>query len=100
MERLEEIKDGLESELKALKSTGKTSLDRIVNLDRFDDFASHFKKYVSEGIEPNDLRQMIKKFIHKVEVGTETVKIHWIVDKEHFERELALKGAGSSPLGV
>ncbi|MBX3019135.1 MAG: hypothetical protein KF767_14715 [Bdellovibrionaceae bacterium] len=48
----------------------------------------------------SQVSSMIKKFIHKVEVGTETVKIHWIVDKEHFERELALKGAGSSPLGV
>ena len=59
---------------------------------------------MTKEIEPNELRQMIKKFIHKVEVGTETVKIHWIVDDEHFERELALKGAGfsrsDSPLGA
>ena len=37
------------------------------------------------------MRQMIKKFIHKLEVGTDTVKTHWIVDEEHYERELALK---------
>lgn len=55
---------------------------------------------MTEAIPPNELRQMIKKFIHKVEVGTEAVNIHWIVDNEHFERELALKGAGSSPSGA
>lgn len=37
---------------------------------------------------------MIKNFSHKVEEGTETVSIHWIVDDKHFERELSLAGAG------
>lgn len=100
MERLEEIKDGHENELQALKSTGTTSLDLVVDLDKFEDFASHYRKFVIIDVEPNDLRQMIKKFIHKVEVGTETVKIHWIVDKEHYDRELALKRVGSSPCGA
>lgn len=94
MERLEKIKKDHESELQALKATGRTSLDRVVDLNKFDDFASHYRQFVTQEIAPNDLRQMIKKFIHKVEVGTESVKIHWIVDDEHFERELALKRAG------
>lgn len=104
MERLEEIKSSHESELQALRSTGRTSLDRVVDLSKFEEFSAHYRKLVTKEIEPNELRQMIKKFIHKVEVGTETVKIHWIVDDEHFERELALKGAGfsrsDSPLGA
>lgn len=70
----------------------------------FEEFSAHYQNLVTKEIEPNELRQMIKKFIHKVEVGTETVKIDWIVDDEHFERELTLKGAGSSlsgsPLGA
>lgn len=104
MERLEDIKVGHERELQALRSTGRTSLDRVVDLNKFEEFSTHYQKLVTKEIEPNELRQMIKKFIHKVEVGTETVKIHWIVDDEHYERELALKGAGSSlsdsPLGA
>ncbi len=93
MERLEDIKQGYEKELNALKGSGKTSLDRIVNLNKFEEFSNHCKKFMTKEIEPNDLRQIIKKFIHKVEVGTEDIKIHWIVDNEHFERELALAGA-------
>ncbi|MCO5144149.1 MAG: recombinase family protein [Oligoflexia bacterium] len=100
MERLQEIKESHEKELQSLKTTGRTSLDRVVDLNKFEDFVCHFRKFVNEEIPPNDLRQLIKKFIHKVEVGTETVKIHWIVDEEHYERELALKRAGSSPKGV
>lgn len=100
MERLEEIKEAHREELQSLKASGRTSLDRVVDLKNFEDFASHFKKFVNEGMDANDLRQMIKKFIHKVEVGTETVKIHWIVDKEHYERELALKRVSSTPSGV
>lgn len=100
MERLEDIRRSHESELQALKATGKTSLDRVVDLSKFDDFASHYRKFMTQEIPPNDLRQMVKKFINKVEVGTETVKIHWIVDEEHYERELALKRAGSSPSGA
>ncbi len=41
---------------------------------------------------------MIQKFVRKIEVGTETVKIHFIVDDEHYKRELAAKEVGSRPL--
>ena len=50
------------------------------------------------GASVPDQKQMVQKFIKKVEVGMETVKIHFIVDKEHFERELASKEADSRPL--
>lgn len=40
---------------------------------------------------------MLQKFIRKVEVGVNSVKIHWIVDHDHFDRELALKRASSVP---
>jgi hypothetical protein len=38
---------------------------------------------------------MIQKFVRKVEVGTDSFKIHYIVDQEHYKRELALKEASS-----
>ncbi len=55
---------------------------------------------MTQEIAPIDLSQMIKKFIHKVEVGTETVKLHSLVDEEHYDREMAPKRAGSSPSGA
>lgn len=101
MERLENIKADHEQELEELKQTGRSSLDRVVNFEKFEDFVSHYKKFLTEAIPPNDLKLMIRKFIHKVEVGVDEVKVHWIVDGEHYDRELALARAGSrSPQGV
>lgn len=101
MERLENIKADHEQEFEDLKQTGRSSLVRVVNLEKFEDFVSHYKKFLTEAIPPNDLKLLIKKFIHKVEVGVEDVKVHWIVDGEHYDRELALARAGSrSPEGV
>ncbi len=99
MERLEEIKRDYDDELANLKSTGKTSFDRVVNFDVFDDFASHYRKFFTAVIPPNDLKQMLKRFIHRVDAGVDKVQVHWLVDGEHFDRELALLRAGSRPSG-
>jgi site-specific DNA recombinase len=99
MERLEEIKRDYDNDLAALKATGKTSLDRVVNFDVFDDFASYYRKFFTAVIPPNDLKQMLKRFIHRVDVGVDKVKVHWLVDGEHYDRELALLRAGSRPSG-
>ncbi len=67
----------------------------MVGLDTFEDFAIYYRKLLKEA-SVTEQKQLVQKFIKKVEVGTETVKIHFIVDEEHFKRELALKGAGSN----
>ena len=59
MERLEDIKVSQDSELQALRSTGRTRLDRLVDLSKFEEFSSHYRKLLTKGIEPNELRQMI-----------------------------------------
>jgi site-specific DNA recombinase len=99
MERLELIKKEHEEGLLGLKSTGTTSLDCIVDLNSFEDFASHYRKFVAHVATPKEQKQMMAKFIHKVEVGTESVKVHWIVDQDHFDRELALKRSGCPARG-
>lgn len=79
-----------------LKSTGRTSLDRIISLEKFEDFASHYKAFLNQATV-TEQKQMLQKFIRKVEVGVNSVKIHWIVDQDHFDRELVLKRASSVP---
>ena len=98
MERLEEIRRENQEALVNLRTTGRTSLDRIVSLEKFEDFASHYQKYLREATV-TEQKQMLQKFIRKVEVGVDSVKIHWIVDQDHFDRELALKRAGSHSPG-
>ena len=37
----------------------------------------------------HDLKKaMVQKFIKKVEVGVDSIKIYWIIDKRHYEQEL------------
>jgi len=81
------------------EQTGKTSLDRIVDFEVFEDFASHYRNYLNTATV-TEQKLILQKFIRKVEVGVNTVKIHWIVDQDHFDRELALKRAGSRPSGA
>lgn len=45
-------------------------------------------------------KQFVQKFIKKVEAGIKTYKVHFIVDEEHFKRELALREASSQPFGA
>lgn len=97
MERLEGIKKEHEANLLDLTMSGQTGAGRIVGLDTFENFASYYKAFVLKDAGVLEQKQMVQKFIKKVVVGVETVKIHFIVDKEHFERELALKEAGSRP---
>ena len=98
MERLEDIRKENQEALVNLRTTGRTSLDRIVSLEKFEDFANHYQKYLLDATV-TEQKQMLQKFIRKVEVGVDSVKIHWIVDQDHFDRELALKRAGSRSAG-
>lgn len=98
MERIEGLKKEHEAGLLNLAMTGGTARDRIVGLDTFEDFASHYRNFVLKSATVPEQKLMVQKFIRKVEVGTETVRVHYIVDEEHISRELAVREAGSGPL--
>ncbi len=68
-------------------------------LDTFEDFAAHYRNFVSKEASVNERKQLVKKFVKRVEVGADSFRIHFIVDREHYQRELALSRAGSRPLG-
>jgi hypothetical protein len=97
MERLERLKKENEAGLLTLATGGQAAKDRIVGLATFEDFAGHYRKFLAKEATVPEQKQVVQKFIRKVEVGTDTVKIHFIVDDEHFKQELALKEAGSRP---
>ena len=100
MEKLESIKKGHEEAIRQLENGGKTSLKRIASFLAFEGFASQYRRFVSAEATVPERKQMIQKFVRKVEVGTETIRIHFIVDEEHCRQELALTGAGSRPRGA
>ncbi len=94
LEKLQLINKDNEAALLGFKSGGIASIDRIVGIDTFENFASHYRKMVTQTSDVTLKKQMIQKFVRKVEVGTDSFKIHYIVDNDHYQRELALKKAG------
>jgi len=80
-----------------LRLGGKTSFDRIVGLETFESFTDHYRKFILGSSDVTQRRQLIKKFVNRIDIGTESFKIHFIVDKDHYKQELALTGTGSSP---
>lgn len=100
MERLEGLKTEHEAALAELSSSGTSAKDRVVGLDTFQTFASHYKRFLRQDMTVPEQKQAIQKFIRKVEVGTETVRIHYIVDEDHFKRDLASREAGSRSASV
>lgn len=95
MERLEDINRGHERALHALAFQNPAK--NVVGLDSFEAFAGYYRKFVLEDSVVPDRKKLVRTFINKVEVGTDSVRVHFIVDKEYFRRELASKEAGSRP---
>ena len=96
--KLQGIQTEHEQSLVDLKNGGMTNFERIVGVDTFEDFSWHYRQLILKDLSVNEKKQFIQKFIKKVEVGIKTYKVHFIVDQEHYRRELALKKAGSGPL--
>jgi predicted nucleic acid-binding Zn-ribbon protein len=97
MEKLQSYKDEHQQSLEELMAGGQTSLDRIVGLGTFESFANHYRKFITNESDINQRKQLIKKFISKIQLGTDSLNIHFIVDQDHYKQELALTRAGSSP---
>lgn len=93
LERLENLKKENEQELVHAKAEGRSSKDRTASLENFEAFAARYRKIVLGEMDADQRKQVLQKFIRKVEVGTETVKIHFIVDKDSIEEELIPFGA-------
>jgi site-specific DNA recombinase len=91
MEKLQVIQRDHEEALLEAKNGGVTRIDRIVGLDTFEDFASSYRNFVTREADVTRRKLMIQKFIRKVEVGSDTFKISYIVDQEHYKRELAFE---------
>jgi hypothetical protein len=80
-----------------LKAGGSSGLDRLVGLQEYSDFAALYRRFVGQTVDANQKKQMIQKFVRRIDVGTDSVKIHFIVDKDHYARELKLAEVRGAP---
>lgn len=98
MEKVEAAKKEVEEKLLRIGSSDLNQ--RIVGLDTFSDFAQIVKKTLLENSDMNFRKMLLQKFIHRIEVGVDKVKIYWNLDRDHYERELKLSSIPASEAGV
>ncbi|MCC7441209.1 MAG: hypothetical protein IT285_06235 [Bdellovibrionales bacterium] len=102
MERLESAKREIEEALERAKSAPVNIGNRLVKLETFEAFTEHYRALIQRA-DHDTRKSLVQKFIESVEIGVDTVKIKWILDEEHYQRELALRGrlpAGSLAAGT
>jgi hypothetical protein len=99
MEKLQALSLDYENQLQHLKNGGKTSFEKIVGLDTLESFGHHYKSFVNNTATFVHRKELVKKFVNKVEVSPDSVFIHFIVDEDYYKEELALKRVGSGPYG-
>ncbi len=93
MQKLEELLGQYKSELEKLKANTQGSVDRVVNFLDFEAFTKRYKKLTFDELTVDQKKQLLKRFIHKIEIGVDSVKIHFIVDGERYKQESALTDA-------
>ena len=82
------LKDEHDRTLMELK-TGAGLAQRVVGLDTMQAFNRHYRQLLCKDMTPLQRKQLVQKFVKKIEVGPKTYKVHYIVDREHYRQELA-----------
>ncbi len=90
MAKLQEVMAEYENQLKQLQNGGRTTYDRIVGLDTLESFARYYKNFVMNNTTFIHRKELVKKFISRVEVSENSVDIHFIADKDYYRHELGL----------
>lgn len=94
MEKLELAKKDHEERLLKVKELNLEQ--RLVPLETFEKFARIASQSFKETTDFNQRRMILQKFVRRVEIGVNEVKIHWLLDKVAYESELKIKTPGAS----
>lgn len=87
MEKIETNKKEIEERL--LKTTEVDLDQRLVPMETFSKFSGIVKKSLSENPDMDMKKMILQKFVRRVEVGPDKVKIFWNVDKEFYLNEVS-----------
>jgi site-specific DNA recombinase len=97
MEKLDGVKKDLEDKLLKVKDLNLS--ERLVSLETFEEFKELAKKTLLENPDFNIKRSILQKFIHRVEIGIDSMKIYWNLDQSLLESELKIKKPGARDPG-
>ena len=73
MEKLELVTKDLEEELLKIKDLNID--ERLVHIKTFEEFAVFAGHIIKQNHDFNDRRSLLQKFIHRVEIGVDSIEI-------------------------
>ncbi len=100
MEKLEGLRAELALMLEKMTDTGASGAVKVAQWETFEQFSKLYRAMLNQGLDSDQKRAVVQKFIRKIEVGTESVRIHFIVDENHYQDELALGKRKLAPCGA
>ena len=89
MEKLELVKKELVEGLLKIKDLNID--ERLVPIETFEKFAEFAGLTIKNNPDFNIRRSLLQKFVHRVEIGVDSIKIYWNLDKDFYEQELKIK---------
>ena len=92
MEKVEEAKKQSESLLENIKREGNPTSDPPIGIRSYTTFLASLKHLVT-GNDPEIKAKIIKRLIHRIEVGEKEVKVFYSVDESSLLREPMLLGS-------
>lgn len=96
MDKIQSRRTDFEAKLLSLGVDGTKSPVRIVDNLSLDNFRARYRDLLMKGLSETQQRLLVQKFIHKVEVGVDSVTIQFLVDKDHYAREQAVETSEQS----
>jgi len=90
MEKLEQLKNETSAKLMNVKTIDLEQ--RLVPLETFSEFAGIVKKALTKNDDGALRKKVLQKFVSRVEVGVDKVRIAWNVDRDHYNREIVYGG--------
>jgi site-specific DNA recombinase len=101
MERIEELKAKTAAQLKEVNAGGKGQ-DRPAEFQTYQILRKALMKLMTASDSSEIQEKIIKRLIHKIEVGTDTVKVHYFVGADHIKtqiQDLSAQEADNGKLG-
>lgn len=87
MEKLELHKKEIEEMLLREKDSPVAKEETLIRLQHFEKFAAYFKNFLMSGTDFATKKKIMQKFIHRIEIGEDKIKIKWLIDRLHYETE-------------
>lgn len=88
LEKIQSAKKEVDEKLNSLKDVNIDQ--RLVPLKTFQKFAEYSKFILNENPDFNVRRKILQKFVRRVEIGPDSIKIYWNVDKEFYSNEVVI----------